>query len=194
MANNVAISGGEIIDYPYGDVASGNFKRQMLRERVTITANANSIALVRRLPGRARIIAAQLLNVTANAVTGTNGTNGTADTICLVGQTGTATAALTTGTSTTTTSFIATIGTVATGSNALVFQGVPLSLNQNTSSNELYLYLVPIAFTGTTVMNLSAPTNTGGYRFIATSTSTTVYNLDVIVHYDVYQPISTATA
>ncbi len=141
----------------------GNRFAGELTERVTIASGDKQILLKTRLPARCQQVWADVRNVTAVSVTGTDGT-GTCDAWALFNL-GTSTALSTATASNATASSVLTAGTA---SNVYTSgTGVTTSVATNTSTNQSYLVIAPLSTTGNRIS--PGTTGTATYAFNATA-------------------------
>lgn len=152
----------------------GNSFRGELSERVTIASGDKQILLKTRLPARCRQVFADVRNVTAVSVTGTDST-GTAD-AWAVFNIGTSTALATSTASNATASAILTAGTASSAFTSGT--GVTTSVATNTSTNQSYLVIAPLSTTGNRIS--PGTTGTATYAFNATA------QVDVRVFFERY--------
>ena len=179
-----AQTGGVSLPFQYG--GTSGYNRTKILERVPISANQNLAQLTQPLPPRCRILWCELYNVAGLAYTGNDG-------VYTANQVGLAafTATLATGTTTGSTMLIHVSGTNTSAFTTPVC-GQPLQTSQfvNTNSVSSYLYVFPtitLTATGTgNFLNSSAATNTGGYRFVGTTTSTNTYAIIVQLEIETY--------
>lgn len=149
-----------------GSVSYGwydNAKRGEVRQRVTIASGDKQVLLAVQLPARARNIWADVKNVTAVSVTGSDGT-GTADAYALFSL-GTSTALATSTASNATASAILTGGTASSVYTSGT--GVTTSVATNTSTSPSYLVIAPLSTTGNRISPGTSGTST--YAFNATA-------------------------
>lgn len=167
--NNDFLTNGAV-DYSW----FGNRYCGELTQRVTIASGDKQVLIKVQLPPRCRQVFADVRNVTAVSVTGTDST-GTADAWALFNL-GTSSALATSTASNATASAILTAGTA---SNAFTSgTGVTTSVATNTSTNPSYLVIAPLSTTGNRISPGTSGTST--YAFNATA------QVDVRVFFERY--------
>lgn len=160
---------GEITYAWFGNRFAGE-----LTQRVNIASGDKQVQLKWQLPPRCRQVWADVRNVTAVSVTGTDGT-GTADAWGLFNL-GTTTALATSTASNATASAILTGGTASSAFTSGT--GVTTSVATNTSTNPSYLVIAPLSTTGNRIS--PGTTGTATYAFNAAAT------VDVRVFFERY--------
>ena len=154
---------------------------RVLYQRVSIADNTIQTTLGMQLPARSKIVWANLVNVSAVAVDGSDAT-GTADTYALFNN-GTTTALATSTVSNATVSVVISAATGNLASNGVTPVCPGLSTNDasakfiNTSTSPQYLILAPLSSTGNRVNPGTGVTAaTDGYKFNGTAqVDVTVY-------------------
>ena len=150
-----------------GTIAYGwyeNAFRGELRQRVNIASGDKQVLLKWQLPPRCRQAWADVRNVSAVSVTGTDST-GTADAWALFNL-GTSSALATSTASNATASAILTAGTASSAFTSGT--GVTTSVATNTSTNPSYLVIAPLSTTGNRISPGTSGTSTYAFNAAAT--------------------------
>lgn len=196
MAYTSAVTGGVTQEYPYGQL-NGAFRRFSLIEQVRPSSGDYYEPLVQTLPANTRIIQVGLYNVDGLSYTGNDAT-ATANGYALVASTASSPATGSTQGTAAWQQIIAFSGTNTSAFTAAVQQlQVPYynvstvlttqAANSWKFTQSVYLFIMPAhIYTNTSAYPFSVQTDTTGYKFVSTATSTNVYRVAASVLYETY--------